>query len=251
VDTVDKHSPIPIYYQIHKIILGRIERGLWPPQAQIPSERELAEQYGVSRMTVRQALSILNRDGILRREIGRGTFVAEPRMTQRLNSLTSFTSEMRARSKRPSASVLSLIASLATPSIAERLNVDHGKGIVVIERLRLADDEPMALETSHICFPGCVQLLQEDLSGSLYVLLAQKYGIVPTRARQQISAGLSRKRESQLLGIRRRVPVLHLRRLTFDQNDQAFEYVESIYRNDKYTFEAELVMASQRDADTS
>ncbi|MFH1926589.1 MAG: GntR family transcriptional regulator [Chloroflexota bacterium] len=251
MDTVDKQSPIPIYYQLHKIILGRIERGLWPPQTQIPSERELAEQFGVSRMTVRQALSALARDGILSREIGRGTYVAEPRITQRLSRVTGFSSDMRARGKRPGARVLSLAAKLASPYVAERLNVDPGKEIAVIERLRLADDEPMALEVSHVWFPGCVQLLQEDISGSLYELLAQRYGILPTRARQQISAGLSRKRECQMLGIRRRAPVLHLCRLTFDQNDRPFEYVESIYRGDKYIFDAELVSVSQRDTDAS
>jgi len=241
VPGIDKTSPIPIYYQLEQIVLDKIKSGVWPPNTAIPSERELSEQFGVSRMTVRQALLALTHDGILRREVGVGTFVAEPRITQRLTRLTGFTEDMRARGKRASARVLNLAVARATPVVAEMLSIDLGQEVLLVDRLRLADGEPLAIETSHLCFAGCQELQGADLEGSLYALLTQECGIVPTRARQRISAGVADKREIDLLGLKRGAPVLRLRRVTFDQNGRAFEYVESTYRADKYVFDAELV----------
>lgn len=241
MSAIDKTSPIPIYYQLEQIVLDKIKSGVWPPNTAIPSERELSEQFGVSRMTIRQALLALTRDGILRREVGVGTFVAEPRITQRLTRLTGFSEDMRARGKRASARVLSVAVARATPVVAEMLGLELGCEVLVVDRLRLADDEPLAIETSHLFFRGCQELQGADLEGSLYALLTQKYGIVPTRARQRISAGVADKREIDLLGLRRGAPVLRLRRVTFDQEGRRFEYVESTYRADKYVFDAELV----------
>lgn len=230
-----------MYYQLEQIVLDRIKSGVWPPNTAIPSERELSEQFGVSRMTVRQALLDLTRNGMLRREIGVGTFVAEPRITQRLTRLTGFSEDMRARGKQPSTRVLSLAMSPATPVAAEMLGIELGSEVLVAERLRLADDEPMAVEISHLSFAGFRTLSAADLEGSLYALLSQRFNIVPTRARQRITAAVSDKRESELLGLKRGTPVLRLRRVTFDQSDRRFEYVESTYRSDKYVFDAELV----------
>ena len=238
---IDKSSPIPIYYQLQQFVLDKIRAGEWAPNSPIPSERELCERFQVSRMTVRQALLGLVRDGVLRREVGRGTFVAEPRITQRLSKLTGFSEDMRARGRRPGARLLTVAVEPATPAVADMLKVPLGTETVLVERLRLADGEPMAIEASHLCFAGCGALTSEDLSGSLYALVSEKYGVVPTRARQRLSAGVSDRRESELLGIRRGSPVLRLERVTYDQSDQPFEYTQSTYRGDRYVFDAELV----------
>ncbi len=242
---LDKHSPIPIYYQLQKIILEKIDKGVWPPKTRIPSERELAEQFSVSRMTMRVALAELTRMGVLSREMGRGTFVTEPHVTQGLNRLTGFSDDMRAIGKQPGARVLNTLSEIAPPNLASRLQIEPTETIVIVERLRLADDEPMSIERSHIYFPHCQELLKQDLSGSLYEIFRLQFNILPTKARQQINAGLSNRRESQLLEVKLRSPVLRLFRLTLDQNQRPFEFVELVYRGDRYTFDAEMIINTQ------
>jgi GntR family transcriptional regulator len=244
-DNLDKSSPIPMYYQIQKLILEKIEKGIWPPKTQIPPERELAETFQVSRMTMRQALAELTRLGVLTREIGRGTFVSEPRIREGLHSLSGFSSDMVARGKRPGAKVISMTIDTVPPQLALRLQVELSDQVLEVERLRTADGETMSLERSFIHFKNCQALLQEDLSQSLYDLLINKYQIIPTKAHQQISAGLSTQRESDFLEIKLKSPVLRLSRLTVDQYQHPFEFVESVYRADKYIFEADMVLNPQ------
>src|SRR5690349_24938010 len=100
-------GPLPRYYQLKEIIRERIMAGEWEPGALIPSERELCEQYGISRMTARQSITELVNEGYLYREQGKGTFVAQPKITQSLTTLTSFTEDMKARAQRPITRVLS------------------------------------------------------------------------------------------------------------------------------------------------
>jgi len=191
---LDKTCPTPIYYQLKELIREKIENGEWQPGDLIPSERELCEQHGISRMTVRQALTELVNEGLLRRERGKGTFVAKPKIKQQLTQLTSFSEDMRARGKKPGAKILRLENTLAKPRVAKALQIEPEQRIVVIERLRLADGEPMAIETCHLFFEGCERILNEDLSGSLYELLSQKYGLIPTRAVQQMEAAICNQR---------------------------------------------------------
>jgi GntR family transcriptional regulator len=218
----------------------RIEEGQWKPGDLIPSERELSETYGISRMTVRQALAELVNDGLLRRDQGRGTFVAKPKIRKQLYRLTSFTEDMRARGKQAAAQVLRIEMVPARPKVGDMLQVEVEQQVVMIERLRLADGEPVGIECAHLFFDGCEAILREDLSGSLYRLLGERFGLVPTQAEEEIEAGACGSREAQILGIHRGEPVLMIRRRTFDQDQRPFEYVESVYRGDNYIFSAEL-----------
>jgi GntR family transcriptional regulator len=241
--SINKNHPVPIYYQLEQELRRRIEMGEWKPGDLLPSERELAERYRISRMTVRQALADLVNDGLLYRERGRGTFVARPKIHKRLSSLTSFTEDMRARGKLAGAKVLELKLEPASPVVAQDLAVPTGHPIVLVERLRLADHEPVGIERSHLSFTGCEAILEEDLSGSLYRLLKEKYGIIPTRAEERIEAGLCPAREAQWLGIHRSAPVLLITRVTYSQDGLPFEYVESVYRADRYTLHVSLTIA--------
>ncbi|MDI7274884.1 MAG: GntR family transcriptional regulator [Anaerolineae bacterium] len=238
---VNRSHPLPLYYQLMQELRHRIEGGQWAPGDRIPSERELSETYGISRMTVRQALAELVDTGLLRRDQGRGTFVAEPRMRRQITRLMSFTEDMRARGRRASARVLRLELVPARPSVADALEIEVGEQVVLIERLRLADGEPVALESSHLHFPGCEGVVHEDLSGSLYRLLHERFGLTPSRAREELEAGACEAHQAQLLGIRRGEPVLALRRRTLDQDGRPIEYVESVYRADRYIVSLDLV----------
>jgi len=236
-----RNHPLPLYYQLMQELRRRIEEGTWKPGDLIPSERELSETYRISRMTVRQALAELVNDGLLRRDQGRGTFVAKPKIRKQLSRLTSFTEDMRARGKRPGAQLLRAEMVPARPKVANMLQIDIGQQVALVERLRLADDEPVGIECSHLSFDACGTVLREDLEGSLYRLLEERFGLVATRAQEEIEAGICGSREAEILDIHPDEPVLLIRRRTLNEDQHPFEYVESVYRSDNYIFSVELV----------
>jgi GntR family transcriptional regulator len=238
---LDKRSRLPLHQQLKAAIEERILSGEWQPGAQVPSERELCEQYAISRITVRQALAALVMEGRLIRVQGRGTFVASPRIEQQLTHLTGFTQDMQARGKRPSARLLEAGSIAALPMVARALKIRAGESVIMLKRLRLADGEPMAIETAYLLESRCQGILKEKLAArSLYDVLAKKYRLNPARALQQMEAIACPAAEAKLLDTRRGAPVLHIHRTTYDRDGRPFELVESFYRGDRYTFYAEL-----------
>jgi GntR family transcriptional regulator, N-acetylglucosamine utilization regulator len=241
--TPDRSLPNPLYAQIKEILFERIRRAEWQPGTCIPTETELCQSFGVSRITVRRALSELVSEGYLERISGRGTFVSQPPINQSLKQLTSFTQDMQRRGQRPGAVVLSVQKIAAGSELATKLGIIVGETIILLKRLRLANDEPLAVETAHLPSRYFDGLEDEDLEGrSLYKLMRERFGIVPTRAVQKISAGACPDHEAELLYIPKKSPVLHIFRTTYDQAERVVEAVESFYRGDKYVFQAELVV---------
>jgi GntR family transcriptional regulator len=237
MSTIFRKSPLPRYYQLKEIMREKIRNGEWLPGDLIPSERELGEQYGISRMTARQAITELVNEGLFYREQGKGTFVSRHKITQQLIRLTGFTEDIRARGQRPGTRVISAEMFAADDVIAERLRIKTGELIFRLRRLRLADDEPLAIETSQLHFPGCERLLEEDLEhNSLYRLLENKYGLPLMEAEQELEAGLAGDKEAELLNISIGSPVLFIRRTTYTDRDQPIEYAKSVYCGSKYTF---------------
>lgn len=240
--TLTRHGSLPRYYQLKEIIREKVRSGVWPPGEPIPSERELSEQYGISRMTARRSVSELVSEGLLFREQGRGTFVDQPKISQQLLRLTGFTEDISARQQAPGARVLETAMSPCDETIAARLRIKPGQPVFHMRRLRLADGEPLALETSIISFIGCERLLDEDLEhNSLYRLLETVYQHPLLEAEQEVEAGLAGVQEAEMLGIAPGDPVLLTRRLTFTERQRPIEYAISVYRGDKYTFCARLV----------
>lgn len=232
---------MPRYYQLREIIREKILNGEWAEGASIPSERELSEQYGLSRMTVRQSVMDLVKEGFLYREQGRGTFVSRPKITQQLMRLTGFTQDIQGREQRPTAKLICSKLETTDQATADKLRIKEGQQLFRLERLRLADDEPLAIETCLISFIGCEKLVNEDFErNSLYHLLETKYGMPPFEAEQEIEAGLAKEDEARLLKIKLHNPVLLIRRLTYNERGQPFEYTKSVYRGDKYRFYARL-----------
>lgn len=233
---------IPRYHQLKEIIREQIVGGDLKPGDVIPSERELSERYGVSRMTARQSIVELTNEGLLYRRQGKGTFVALPKIAQQLTALTGFTEDIRARGQRPGTRLIESGMVPVDGAAALRLQVPAGQRVVRVYRARLADDEPLALEQSLISFFGCEKLLDADLVGtSLYGLLEQQFGLPPIEAEQELEAGLATAEHAGLLGITVGSPVLLLRRTTYTERRQPIEYAESVYRGDKYAFHTRLV----------
>ncbi len=237
-----KSGPVPRYHQLKELIREKVRSGEWQRDGPIPSERELSAQYGISRMTARQSITELVNEGLLYREQGKGTFVGGPKISQQLLRLTGFTDDMRRRQQRPGTKVLTAEMWPADEATAERLRVRTGQAVFRLHRLRLADAEPLALETSIVSFIGCERLLEDDLRGaSLYRLLEGKYNRPLVEAEQEVEAGLAGEVEAGLLGIAVGGPVLLTRRLTYTERQQPIEYATSVYRGDKYTFYTRLV----------
>lgn len=235
---------VPRYHQLKEIIREQITGGDLKPGDLVPSERELSERYGVSRMTARQSIVELTNEGLLYRRQGKGTFVAWPKIAQQLTALTGFTEDIRARGQRPGTRLLERGMVAVDGAAALRLQVPAGQRVVRIYRARLADDEPLALEQSLISFFGCEKLLDADLGGtSLYGLLEHQFGMPPIEAEQELEAGLANAEHAGLLGIAVGSPVLLLRRTTYTERRQPIEYAESVYRGDKYSFHTRLLRA--------
>ncbi len=176
-------------------------------------------------------------EGLFYREQGKGTFVSHLKISQQLIHLTGFTEDIRARGQRPATKVLSATMCPANANTAEHLRIKEGQLIFCLRRLRLADEEPLAIEQSHIHFIGCERLLEEDLEhNSLYRQLETKYGIPLMEAEQELEAGLAGKEEEQLLKIPVGSPVLFTRRTTYTERDQPVEYARAVYCGSKYTF---------------
>jgi GntR family transcriptional regulator len=237
---LDLNNPIPLYHQLKTHIHRQIAQGLWKPGDRIPSESEIGEEFKISRTTVRQAIGELENDGVLIRKHGVGTFVARPHIEKRATKLTGFTQDMRSRGLKPSSTVLHKQLIPAPADVASWLNVPVNEPVVMIKRLRLADDEPMGIDTVYYPHAKYGGLLDEDLeNSSLYELLAEKYNTLPTRSELQLSAGECSVEDARDLGIRRGNPVLQLVRTTFDQNNEPFEQVYALLRGDRYIFYVE------------
>lgn len=238
---LNKDTPIPLYYQLKEKLTEAIINGDWSVGAMIPSERELSEQYGISRMTVRQALSEMVKEGLLVRKKGKGSFVAEPKINQELARLTSFTEDMRSRGYLPDSRIKAIDIQEASIVIQDYLSLKTGAKVIVVERIRLANSQPMAYEVSHLPLSRFPDLQDHILDAkSLYRLLEERYHITISYARQTLEAGLSDAVVSKILEIPHASPVLLINRVTYDAEHLPFEYVKSIYRGDRYKFIVEL-----------
>ena len=226
--------PLPKYYRVKESLREMIQtRGLGEGEM-IPPERELCELYGVSRMTARQAVMELVNEGLLYREQGKGTFVAGQKLQHEAARLTSFTQDMKTRGMEVSSEVVEVAEDGAPPAAARALGIETGEPIVRVKRVRSADDQPMALETSHLLYDLARGVLDADLTkGSLYEEL-RKLGVKIAWAEQSYEATLVNDGEARHLGVPAGSAALLIERVTFDDGDRPFEYVKSVYRGDRY-----------------
>lgn len=214
----------------------------------IPPERQLAGDFGVSRMTLRRAIDDLVREGVLVRRQGSGTFVAEPKISQPL-TMTSFSEEMRRRGHVAGARTVDLEVVAAGPRLGRRLEISPMARVVRARRLRLADDDPMAIETLHVPAELVPGLTKRRLEGaSFYELLEGDYGIVIDHGLQTIEPTVTTEDEAELLGVPVHAPALLFERTSQDRDDRIIEYVRSVYRGDRYKLVVDLQPAPTRTA---
>jgi GntR family transcriptional regulator len=207
----------------------------------IPPESELIDQFAVSRSTVRQVLDLLVKEGLIYRQRGRGSFVSHPTLEQSMVRIVSFTEDMLQRGFKPGTRILSANLIPAAPDIAEKLQVEAGEPLACVERLRLADDEPMSIEESFLVHRYCPAVLQHDYaSQSLREILERDYGIRLVRAKQRIQAVEAPRRLADLLEIKPRSALLAIERVSFSQDSIPVEFLRLFHRGDRYTLYNEL-----------
>jgi GntR family transcriptional regulator len=228
----------PKYLLLHDALVALIRE--LPPGSMVPTERELCERFGVSRGTVRQALDRLEGEQRIHRHQGKGTFVARPKIDQVLE-LTGHTEFIRARGMAPASRLIAVTRAPADAEVAAMMALTEGDEVIQIERVRLADDEPLAVELLYLDarrFDGIAAVLGE--SQSLYQLLRARYGVELAWADETIEAIVAPEREAALLGIPAGTPVLLLCRQSFDSSGLLVEYVRSFYRADRFRFRTRL-----------
>jgi GntR family transcriptional regulator len=237
--SIDPSSPVPKYFQLRTIVLDLIESAELPVNAAVPSERELCQRYGLSRMTVRQAIDQLVAEGRLYRVPGKGTFVARPKIEMPLR-LVSFSEDMLARGLRPGAIDITRRTTPASVLLARAFGIEPGIEIHIIERLRTANGEPMAIERAHILASLAPDLLDRRLADrSLYGVLEAVYGLVFDAGDQVINAGVADAGDAKHLEISRGSPVLLVERRSYAAGVCA-ELTISTYRADRYQLHTTL-----------
>ena len=237
---VNPDSMTPMYKQIIDILSRKMDEGELKPGDRIPSEAELMQTYHVSRITVRQALDGLAQAGYIYKVQGKGSFVASKKAGMQLNHLIGFSDEMRSLGLEPSTILVEQSLMLPTEAVAKALNIDVTQKIYFLTRIRCADGVPMAVEKVHMPFYRFAGIETQDLSKSLYALLKEQYGCECSKAVQSIQAGAASSHDAKLLKIKTGMPVLCISRTTYGMDGAPFEYVDSIYRGDKYIFNVTL-----------
>ncbi|MFB1049924.1 GntR family transcriptional regulator [Paraliobacillus sp. JSM ZJ581] len=237
---INKHAKIPIYYQLENLIRTQIERGEFLAGDALPSERVYAETYNISRMTVRQAINNLAIEGLIVRQKGKGTFVAEKKFQQALQGLTGFSEDMFARGLQPSNKTIHLEEIKPTPMIAAKLMIDLNEPILMIKRIRLADQAPISLETIYTPTKIVDKATFSNINVSFYQYVEQQLGLTIAHATQEIESSLATKYEQKYLTLKKGDPVLSMRRTTYLSDGMPFEYVMSAYRADKYIFTLQM-----------
>jgi GntR family transcriptional regulator len=238
--TLDKRSPVPLYYQLAEAIKEHIGAGTLPPHARIPPERELSEQTGISRMTTRQAIAYLVRDGTLVRRPGIGTFVAEPKLTHDALHLLGFTEEWQQRGSAVRSEVLEQQVVYPSAGVCAGLGMDNAALATRIVRLRTSGDMPLVLETIYVPQTLCPGLEHAALANtSLYALMEGHYGLRLARAQQTFEAVGANDYESTLFGIAPGSALILLEGVTFVEDGTPAEYFKAVYRGDRIKFELE------------
>jgi GntR family transcriptional regulator len=244
---LDKNKPVPLYYQLVEAIREAIQNGELQAGEQLPSHQELSSAVAVSRMTARQAIAYLVREGALIVKPGVGTFVTEPKLTYDAVHLLGFSEEMMRRGGTVTSRVLEQRLVSPPARVAAELRLPPGMDAIKIARLRLAGGVPLLLETIYLPVSFCAGLEHEDLeTQSLYAILHQKYRLQLAYARQTLEATAMNIHEAELFEIAPGTPVLLVEGVTYLQQGDPVEYFKACYRGDRFKFQLE----NSRDAVT-
>jgi GntR family transcriptional regulator len=237
---IDFKSKVPLYFQLKEQIKQNILKGEYKEGDLIPSEREFSNNYELSSTTIRRALNDLVQENFLERKAGKGTFVRRRKVKRDLRNVLGFTKNMTEMGLTPATKVISKKVVAPNVFARERLGLKKGDTVVRLERLRLADDIPMMLETRYIRTELCPGIDKEELSSSLWRTFEEKYGLKPKRHTQAMMITTVSGYAASLLTLNDNSLVFLIKGVTYVENQKPIECEESLYRSDRYelTFDA-------------
>lgn len=233
----------PAYRRVSDALAARISSGELASGARVPSERELAAEQGISRMTARAAVELLARRGLVERRERSGVFVARPKIEQSLDTVAGLSDQLESRGVAPGAQVLEArtveAGTLGDAEVVSRLGISEGERVHAIVRVRTGDGEPLVLEENYLperLFPG---LLEEDLTAGLYALMRERYGLSPARSRQELEPSLLDPGAAAALGASPDAPALRVTRTVWDEEGRLIEFARDLHRGDRMIFVSE------------
>jgi len=236
MELIDREDHQKLYLQLYEILKKKIESSEWPVGSQIPTEEDLCKIFNVSRATVRNAVMELVRQGYLKRQQGKGTFVQRNIVSEGLSMITSFREILFEKGLKFSTKVLARTVMMPIDYMDIKLRVPRDKHIIYIKRLRLIDTEPVLLQESYIPYHICPLLLEEDVeTQSLFELFEKKYGIKITRVQNHIEVTYLNADEARLIGLPEASAAILLNQY-FYSGDTVFMYTRSIKRTDRFKF---------------
>jgi GntR family transcriptional regulator len=241
---IDKSSSVPYYLQLAEILRRQIGERQSPHEVyQLPSENDLAALQGITRATVRRALDVLEQDGWIYREKGKGSFAAVRRVEHELTQLVSTTEDMRKRGWALTTRLVSQERIAAPPRVAQALELPEGVPCYKLCRLRIVDGEPISIQIPYLPAALCPDLEENDLTRSLYRLLETRYGLRLWTGHETLRARCALPHEEMLLEVAKCTPVMYMERVTYAVTGQAVEYLEAVWRGDRYDFKVSLSRA--------
>lgn len=244
-----KENGIPLYYQLETILRQRILSGDFGMKAPLPSEEALGQEYNVSRITVRQALASLEREGLIVRRRGKGTFVSEKATSLESPKLTGFMEDLISMGIKTTAKVLDMSVIEAPASIREHLKLGSDARVVRFEKVRLVEGGTFSHVFNYLPIDIGKRIPEEKLSGKpLLMILEDDLGIKAAEAVQTVEATAADSKVAPLLEVRVGAPLLKVERTVFDKNQRPIEYVSALYRSDRYFFTVRL---KRRKSETS
>ena len=238
--SVDRTSPVPLYYQLSQQLEAAVEQGRLAPGSLLGNEIELAARLGLSRPTVRQAIQSLVDKGLMVRRRGVGTQVVHSQVRRPLE-LSSLYDDLESAGQRPATRVLRNTVEPATAQVAAALGVTEGADVHLVERLRYAHDEPMALLRNHLP-TGLLDLDDERLESTGLYRMMRSSGITLHSARQSVGARAATAQEAGRLAEAVGAPLLTMERITYDDTGRTVEFGSHVYRSSRYAFEFQLLV---------
>lgn len=230
-------SPVPLYNQLRELLRARILDGTYVPTSRMPSEYELCERFGVSRITVRQALNDLQKEGLIFKIHGKGTFVAKPKVYQNISSLQGLAESLAYQGYEVINQVRSIEYKPATPEIAARLAMEPGAFMAEIQRVRLINREPVSLEITYVAEKIGRQLERADLiTRDIFLILENDLNIALGHANLAIDAILADRDLAQALRTEENTPVMRIERLTHTDKGAPLDFEYLYYRGDAFQY---------------